>query len=366
MPGRVGRAEAIAHCLPVSVSTRDDGILYDSAIPSRGFIYVIIRDEEQGAYMNPDPQWPGKLGTSGLVSAFGEILEEWVVRAAGPMVSGGQVDGVLTRHLGGCAVNVAVACVASKTPARVIGHAGDDETGTALLDALKRTGAEVFVRRIGRSARSLCVIDSVGERSLVFDAGDSRSCLSEPIQGSALLGVRVLHVNSHHLYSRVTRGACGQMIESLDRRRVSLSLDVSSANGLCSFGRDRYLESLRKWCPSLLFCNEAEARVLGFKIPEFGLPDPDALLHETLQAVGIVIVHRGQRPTVVVTSAGSWAVPVVEMEGPATDSTGAGDAFAGGVLAGWAQSLAPIEAVRLGHARSAEAASRVGSQAALE
>jgi ribokinase len=80
-------------------------------------------------------------------------------------------------------------------------------------------------------------------------------------------------------------------------------------------------------------------------------------------APGLVLVHAGARPTRVLTREGTWEVPVQPLpEGRLRDTTGCGDAFAAGVLAGWRAGESIADAVRAGHAAAAVVAGVVGAQ----
>jgi sugar/nucleoside kinase (ribokinase family) len=74
-------------------------------------------------------------------------------------------------------------------------------------------------------------------------------------------------------------------------------------------------------------------------------------------------VHAGARPTRVRTRAASAEVPVEPLaEGRLRDTTGCGDAFAAGVLAGWRSGASVTDAVRTGHAAAAVVACVIGAQ----
>jgi sugar/nucleoside kinase (ribokinase family) len=74
----------------------------------------------------------------------------------------------------------------------------------------------------------------------------------------------------------------------------------------------------------------------------------------------LVLVHDGPRPTRVRTRTGTWEVPVEPIS--PLDTTGCGDAFAAGVLAGWRAGSPVLDAVRNGHAAAAVVAGVVGAQ----
>jgi sugar/nucleoside kinase (ribokinase family) len=121
-------------------------------------------------------------------------------------------------------------------------------------------------------------------------------------------------------------------------------VDVAAATRI----RSGYVELLASLQADVLFCNAVEADVLGITAE---LPD---------WAPELVLVHDGPRPTRVRTREGAWEVPVEPVE--VRDTTGCGDAFAAGVLAGWRAGSPLLDSVRDGHAAAAAVAQVIGAQ----
>ena len=110
-----------------------------------------------------------------------------------------------------------------------------------------------------------------------------------------------------------------------------VSIDASSRELIESRG---YVEGLDALSPSIVTANEGEAEALarvGWK--------PGA---QTLY-----VVKRGSRATRV--ALGEWAGEVEVAPCEVVDTTGAGDGFIGGMLAGWMKGLGVIDSVKLGH-----------------
>jgi sugar/nucleoside kinase (ribokinase family) len=130
---------------------------------------------------------------------------------------------------------------------------------------------------------------------------------------------------------------------------VPVSVDVAAATRIARHGVHEYLELLAALEADLLFCNAAEAEVLGLTgaVPGW--------------APELVLVHAGAAPTRVVSRAGTWEVPVAPLP-RVRDTTGCGDAFAAGVLAGWRAGSTVLEAVEAGHSAAGVVAGVVGAQ----
>ena len=123
-------------------------------------------------------------------------------------------------------------------------------------------------------------------------------------------------------------------------------MDVAAATRIR--GVENYAELLASLRADVLFCNANEADVLGItaELPHW--------------APALVLVHDGPRPTRVRTRGRAWEVSVEPVE--VRDTTGCGDAFAAGVLAGWRAGSVLLDSVRTGHAAAAAVAQVVGAQ----
>jgi sugar/nucleoside kinase (ribokinase family) len=128
-------------------------------------------------------------------------------------------------------------------------------------------------------------------------------------------------------------------------------VDAASAAPLRSYGPARFLDLVS---PALLFSNADEAAVFT------GTADLDAAAGALGRRCGEAIVKCGADGAV--WSDGTQVVRVPAEPVRVVDSTGAGDAFAAGVLAARRTGAAPEAAVRAGHALAARAVARPGAR----
>jgi sugar/nucleoside kinase (ribokinase family) len=126
--------------------------------------------------------------------------------------------------------------------------------------------------------------------------------------------------------------------------------------------RGEWMSVLEPCLPNirLLFANEAEALKIS------GLADMRAAARLFLdRGVKVVVIKRGSNGCAVFGEGGTevWAqgFPI-----PAIDTTGAGDCFTGGFLAGLYKGVTLREAAQLGNACGALSASRMGSVSGLK
>jgi ribokinase len=260
------------------------------------------------------------------------------------------------RHDGGSAANVAVGLCRLGCPAAFFGCVGADDEGARHLASLSAEGVDtsrVIVSSTGQStSHVLGFVDPRGARQLYFHGGASEEITPLHITHDLLDGIDWVHV--------CTLGPdFAERVIALNRERrppVALSLDP----GCVGLEGDRaaHLRRLLREAHAL-FVNQVEFGQLfpGLspeQVMRLGGADLPEWMAIKLGERGAWLVERHRGPTYYP------AYPVA-----AVDSTGAGDAFAAGCLAGLAVNT-PL--VRLGPFANAVAAlvtTRVGCRDGL-
>jgi ribokinase len=291
------------------------------------------------------PLWPRPAG-AGPVVAVGKLVADQVLELSEPLVVGGQQRVVRTTTAGGAPANVTANLARLDVPTRLAGWAGADPVADGLLAALAGRGVGTAVVRRGRTPLTTVLVHPDGERTLLADRGEGGL---EPadVRAEWVADAAVVHLDGYDLLRFPDALAAAA---SLARDAgVPVSVDTAAAPRMRRSGKDRYVELLAWLRPDLLFCNATEASVLEM---DGGLP---------AWAPELVLVHAGPRPTRMLTHLGSEEVPV-EPLASVRDTTGCGDAFAAGVLAGWRAGAPVLDAVRTGHAAAAVVAGVVGAQ----
>jgi sugar/nucleoside kinase (ribokinase family) len=282
------------------------------------------------------------------VVALGKLVADQVLELSAPLVVGGQQRVVRTTTAGGAPANVTANLARLGVPARVAGWAGADPLADGLLSTLAGRGVGTSVVRRGRTPLTTVLVHPDGERTLLTDRGEGGL---EPadVRPDWVTGAAVVHLDGYDLLR--FPAALQTAADLAHAAGVPVSVDVAAATRIQGHGVDRYVELLAGLRPDVLFCNAAEAEVLGLTgdLPGWA---PD-----------LVLSHAGAQPTVVLTRAGVRQVPVEPLpEGRLRDTTGCGDAFVAGVLAGWRSGSSVLDAVRAGHAAAAVVAGVVGAQ----
>lgn len=272
-----------------------------------------------------------------MLVTVGDLLDDVVVRLAGPIQRATDTEAAIERRQGGSAANVAVTAARLAGGSRFVGQIGDDLAGRGLLAELAGHGVDVHhVRCAGRTGSIVVLVDDRGERTMLTDRGVAAE-LTSP-QSEWLDGASTLHVPWYSLTGGPIATTCTTLIGWAHARSIAVSIDVSSTALWAGVEAGEAWHRVDRLSPTVVFANGDEAGLLGI---------------DRSVAGSITVVKRGGDPAIVHRPDGSSvnvpACPVAD----GADTTGAGDAFAAGFLSwqGWRDD--PVAACHAGHAAAA-------------
>lgn len=275
-----------------------------------------------------------------MLVAIGDLIEDVVVRAAGPIRHATDTEAVVARRQGGSAANVCAVAAGLGHPARLLARVGDDTTGRGLVVGLTAAGVDTAaVQFEGVTGTIIVLVDADGERTMLTDR---RAAVALTGPGDGWLGgADVLHVPLYSLATGALADTTARLVAAATRRGVPISVDVSSVALIDQLGGAAVVGGLlADIAPAVVFANADEADALAIRGP--------------VAAGGLTVVKRGADPAVLYRrSAPDVFIDPVPL-GPVGDTTGAGDAFAAGFLTapGWRDH--PGAAVAAGHRVAAD------------
>ncbi len=260
-------------------------------------------------------------------------------------------------HVGGNGANTSITLAKLKVPVRLLGAVGPDDFGRFTMDALRDAGCDTsrITKASLPTATSVVLVNQAGVRSFQHRPGASREVFLAPIPFHADLVGKHKHYHLANIFGLPGLRPHGG--ETLRRAR-SVGLSTSLDTGWDAKGE--WLTVLGPCLPhlDLLFVNESEARILS------GQPVPaDAAAFFQDHGVETVVVKLGSKGCAVFSGATHHEIPAFKVS--VLDTTGAGDCFAGGFLAGLHAGLDWIDAARWGNAAGALSASQLGSTTGL-
>lgn len=280
-----------------------------------------------------------------MLTAIGDLVEDVVVLLSGPPNTGSDVDARISRHRGGSAANVAAAAAAATGRARFVGQVGDDDLGDRLLDRLRGTGVDTAVRRGGRTGTIVALVAPDGERTMLSDRGASTELAD--VDPAWLEDTTVLHVPAYSLAAEPLATSARTLVGVARDRDVPVSVDTSSVAVLEGLGIERFRDTLAELAVDVVVANAAEARLLELQ----ARPVRGALL----------VIKQGAEPTLILRPDGRRQEVAVPAAG-VVDTTGAGDAFAAGLLTAWVGGEDAVGAVRAGHLLAGQVIGHPGAE----
>lgn len=274
-----------------------------------------------------------------------------VARLSGPLAPGSDAHAVIRFHGGGSAANTAAWLAQAGAEPLLVGRVGDDERGRTARDELRAAGVDAALAVDPELPTGTCIVlvGPDGERTMAPDAGANDGLSDEDLSEELLESAGHLHVAGYALLRPGSRPAARAAIARALQRGIGVSVDPSSAALLSAEFLDHADGA------ALLLPNVAEARMLS------GERDAETAARALAARFGEVVVTLGSDGALWTDGHDTVrrdALPVDAL----VDSTGAGDAFAAGLLAARMNGAEPPEALVAGARLAAEAVVRSGGR----
>lgn len=288
----------------------------------------------------------------------GDIVTDVVVRQQGPLAAGSDTAADIRMMGGGSAANTAAWLAAQGADVTLCGVVGDDDAGAVRLAELSSLGVRCAVRRApGAGTGSVIVLSDGDQRTML--CGRGANALLTPADVDAALathsGAGHLHLSGYVFFDETCAPAGRHALTAARAHGFTTSVDAASAAPLRRLGPARFAEWVRG--VDLLLANLDEAAVLAGTVAT----DAAALAAALAPLAHRVIVKCGAGGAV-------WTGPdgphraAAQQVARVVDPTGAGDAFAAGLLAAWLAGAGPTAALAAGTRLGARAVTLLGGR----
>jgi sugar/nucleoside kinase (ribokinase family) len=204
------------------------------------------------------------------------------------------------------------------------------------------------------TGRCLILVTPDGQRTMNTSPGASHTLSVEALDEAQIRGAAILYLEAYLWVPDGPRAAMERAIAIAHGagRKVAFTL---SDIACIARRRDSFLALIEAGAIDLLFANENELLALA------GEADFDAAVAAVQDRIPLLVVTCSEKGAVAVEAGRRIAVPAAPVE-KVVDTTGAGDLFAAGFLAGQARGRSVEDSLRMGATAAAEIISHFGAR----
>ena len=291
------------------------------------------------------------LGAHGIGKGVMQLIDgEAAQRLYAAMPPGREISG-------GSAANTVAGLAALGAKTAFVGKVCDDQLGRIFGHDIRALGARydgpvADGATTQETARCLVMVTPDGERSMSTYLGVSAGLAPEDIDVALMARADWLYLEGYLFDSPDAKTAYLRAIEAVKAGGGRVAFTVSDP--FCVERHRADMTALIADHVDLLFANKAELLAL------YETEDFEAALDRLAEAVDLAAVTMSGDGAVVLQGGARTVVPAEPVE--VVDTTGAGDLFAAGFLAGLARGRSPAAAARMGCVAAAEVISHLGAR----
>ncbi len=258
---------------------------------------------------------------------------------------------------GGSAANTLAGLAALSHTCAFIGQVADDQLGEVFAHDIRATGIDFDVpARPGQppTARCLILVTPDAQRTMNTFLGASQFLPAKEIDAELIQSAAILYLEGYLWDPEEPRAAMRTAIDLARAAGRKVALTLSDAFVISRHGPD-FLVEMEAGRIDILFANEVEIMALA------GSDSFDAAVDAIAAKVPLLVVTRGEHGAIAVRGeerASVSAEPVSQL----IDTTGAGDLFAAGVLAGLSEGRSLEQCLTMGAVCAAEVISHYGAR----
>ena len=290
------------------------------------------------------------------------LRREGIVKGSMTLIDGGRAEhlyGIMTDVSvvsGGSAANTAVGLASLGVRAAFIGKVRDDEVGAHFTRDLRASGVHFATAAATdgpATARSYIMVTPDGQRSMNTFLGACQNLTVDDVDPDLVEGSSITYLEGYLWDPPAAKLAFTRAAEIAHAagRRVAITLSDSFC---VDRYRDEFLDLIRRKTVDIVFANAGELQAL------YKMPDLETALAALQQDCGLASVTLGSEGALAVTPGEVRKVSADDITA-LVDTTGAGDLFAAGFLAGLARGRDLTDCARLGSLAAAEVIQHLGA-----
>jgi sugar/nucleoside kinase (ribokinase family) len=258
---------------------------------------------------------------------------------------------------GGSAANTAAGIAALGLRAGFIGQLADDQLGKIFAHDIRSLGVDFATpprTSIGATARCLILVTPDAQRTMNTFLGAAQMLGPDAVDPARVAQAKILYLEGYLWDPADPRAAMYKAMDAARAAGTKVAFTLSD-----SFVVDRHRADLMRLLDErridILFANQVEAEALA------EVPDVEGAVARLRDKVDTLVVTRHEHGATA-TRGGERADVPAEPIRELIDTTGAGDLFAAGFLAGEARGLGLERSLRLGAIAAAEVIQHYGAR----
>jgi len=258
---------------------------------------------------------------------------------------------------GGSGANTAAGVASFGVKAGFIGKVKNDETGKLFAHDLKAIDVhyDVTLAEDGpATARSFILVTPDGERTMNTYLGACQNLTPDDVNPDTVRASSIVYLEGYLWDPPAAKEAFRKAVKIAHEAGNKVALTLSDAFCVDRY-RDEFLGLMRDGSLDILFANIHELQSL------YGTSDADTALAALREENVLGAITRSAEGALIVSRGETKAVPAFPVE-RVIDTTGAGDLFASGFLAGLVNNLDLTDCARLGGLAAAEIISHLGAR----
>lgn len=274
------------------------------------------------------------------------VLTEYQLAKGSMSLVDSELQTAISKHVAGCPYSLSLGGSAGNTiramarlgtPVGFIGKVGEDGTGEFYVQALRNVGVVPYILHSEqKSGKCVALVSKDGERTFVTHLGAAADLHADEIDGVVFDDYDYLYIEGYlvqdHDLIRTT-------IERAKAHGLKVAIDLASFN-VVEENRE-FLRDIVERYVDILFANEDEARAFT------GEAEPQNALQQISSMCELAVVKIGMRGALI--KRGEEVVHVgIMAAAKRVDTTGAGDFYAAGFMAGLTEGLSLRQCGTLG------------------
>ena len=258
---------------------------------------------------------------------------------------------------GGSAANTIVGAASLGARTAFIGKVKDDQAGDEFTHDIRAMGVHFNTPAATDglpTAKCLVFVTPDGERTMNTFLGACQNLTASDVDEDTIKKSKITYLEGYLWDPPAAKEAFVKAADIAHAANRQVALTLSDSFCVDRF-RDEFLKLIKDRKVDIVFANEHELRSL-YQTSDFDLAIT------ALRDEGVLgVVTRSAEGSIVVTREKNWSVPAFPIN-QLVDTTGAGDLFAAGFLAGYSNGMPLDQSARLGGLAAAEVIQHVGAR----